>query len=59
MLHFDVRKYLGKCISNHVISINEINSPIVNDEWNKMIPNINVFGASVMRPVMGECDGGL
>ena len=58
MLHFNVRKHLGKCVSDHVVSrtINEINGPIVNNELNKMILNINVFGASMIRP---ECDGGL
>ena len=61
MLCFDVRKCLGKCVSDHVISrtINEINSPIVNDESNKMILDINVFGTSVIRPVTGECNGSL
>ena len=61
MLHFDVGKHLGKCVGDHVISrtINKINGPIINDESNQMILDINVFGASVIRPVTGECDGGL
>ena len=61
MLHFDVGKHLGKCVSNHVISrtINKINGPIINDKSNKMIPDINVFGASMIRPIMGECNGNL
>jgi hypothetical protein len=61
MFCFDVRKCLGKCVGDHVVSrtINEINSPIVNDKSNKMILDINVFGTSVIRPITGECDGGL
>ena len=49
MLRFDGRKHLGKCVGDHVISrtINEINSPIINDELNEMIPDINMFGVSV------------
>ena len=61
MFHFNVGKRLGKCVGNHVVSraINKVNCPIIYDELNKMIPYINVFGASVIRPVAGECDSGL
>jgi hypothetical protein len=61
MLHFDARKCLGKCVGDHVVSraINEINSPIINDKLNKMIPDINMFAAGVIRPVTSECDGSL
>ena len=61
MLCFDVGKHLGKCVGDHVVSrtINEINSPIVNNESNKMILDINVFGVSVIIPITGKCNGSL
>jgi hypothetical protein len=61
MLHFDVGKHLGKCVSEHVVSrtINEINGTIIDNKLNKMLPNVSVFCASVLRPVVGEHNGGL
>ena len=61
MLRFNVGKCLGKCVGNHVVgrAINKVNCPIIYDESNKMIPYINVLGASVIIPVAGECDSGL
>ena len=61
MLHINVGKHLGKCISDHVIgrAINKFNCPIIYNKSNKMIPDINVLGVSVIRPVVGECDGSL
>ena len=51
MLCFDVGKCLGKCVGGHVVSrtINKINGPIINNESNKMLPNINVFGVRSME----------
>ena len=61
MLRFHVEKCLGKCVGDHVISrtINKINGPIINNGLNEMILDINVFGVSVIRPIMGECNGSL
>ena len=61
MLRFDVGKRLGKCVGDHVIgrTINEINGTVIDDESNKMIPDVNMLCASVIRTVTGECDGGL
>ena len=61
MLCFDVEKCLGECVSNHVVSrtMNKIDGPIINDESNKMILDINVFGVIMIRPVTVECDGSL
>ena len=56
MLCFDVGKCFGKCVSDHVISrtINKINGPIINNESNKMLLDINVFGASMMAACESE-----
>ena len=61
MLRFNVGKRLGKCVGDHVISraINEVNRSIIYDKLNKMILDINVVGASVIRPITGECDSSL
>ena len=61
MLHFNVGKHLGKRIGDHGVSraINKVNCAIIYDESNKMIPDVNVLGASMIRPVTGECNSGL
>ena len=59
MLCFDVGKHLGKCVGDHVVSrtINDIDGTIIDDESSKMILNIKVFCASMIRPIMGERNG--
>ena len=61
MFGLDAWEGFGECVSCHIFSraVNELNKPFLDDISNEMIPDINMLHASMIRAILGKCNGRL
>ena len=54
MFGLDAWEGFGECVGCHIFSraVNELNKPVLDDISNKMIPDINMLRASMIRAIL-------